>query len=198
MDYTTLLVYNTKSTCWADKTSQPTDQKSEIFGIEVAIVNTVENKIIEHESILIKPKTSKISAYCENIYKIPQNEINKNGIPFEQAYRRLRVHYTSRDRISAAWNARERQDLTKQCEAAGLESLFVNPFHSIQGLYSLMLGADTETNEHMLGNALKRLDIKPSVNVAYDIACIFVKMAKGLRPAVKTRIFVNSSDNKCA
>jgi len=189
MDFSTLLVLDCKTTLWENTKDQPVGQSVEIICIDVALVNTTKNEVIEHEIIYVKPPKSKISPFCYGAFGISQAKLDADGIPFEQAYRRLRVHYMSRDRLWGSWGRCEKYALDKQCKALELEPLFITNHLDIQHLYSLMTGSKNETNCITLADAATALELKTTINCAYDTAHVYMRMAKGLRPT-KTRIVV--------
>lgn len=197
MDYSTLLFIDCKITCWDDKKTQPAGQVSEIISIDVAIVNTIENKISETDIILVKPTHSKVSAACERKFGIKQYMLDNAGVSFEEAYRKLRIHYMSRDRMWAAWNRADKEILENQYKLFNnLEPLFVSKLQTIQHLYCMMSGTNIDSPNAYLSKALQTMEIPVVSNNAVNVANIFIKMAKGLRPALKPRIIVNSRLNQ--
>jgi len=194
MDFSTLLVLDCKTTIWENAKDQPAGQTNEIICVDVALVDTNKNEIVEHEIIYVKPKKSRVSLYCERLFGIPQYKLDANGISFDEAYRKLRVHYMSRDRLWASWGKYEKYTLDKQCKSLELDPLFTSTHLDIQHLYSLMMGAPADVIT--LGEAIKQCDAKMTDNCAYDAASIYMRMAKGLRPTVKTRIVVPTHLNR--
>ncbi len=192
MDFSTLLVIDCKTTLWETAKEQPAGQTNDIICLDIALIDTVQNEIIEHEIIYVKPKKSKVSRFCESLFGIPQYKLDADGIAFEEAYRKLRVHYMSRDRFWASWGHYEKYVLDKQCKALELEPLFTTHCQDIKHLYGLMTGTRDESGI-MLNDAIKQCDLKLTENSAYNAASIFTRMAKGLRPIIKTRIVVPSS-----
>ncbi len=192
MDFTTLLVLDCKTTLWETTKEQPAGQTNDIICLDIALVDTTQNEVIEHEILFVKPKKSKVSRFCENLFGIPQSKLDADGISFEEAYRKLRVHYMSRDRLWASWGHYEKYVLDKQCKALELEPLFTTSCLDIKHLYGLMMGAES-SDCVMLNDAIKQCDLKLTENSAYNAASIFTRMARGLRPIVKTRIVVPTS-----
>jgi inhibitor of KinA sporulation pathway (predicted exonuclease) len=187
MDYSTLLFVDCKATIWEKE--PPSGQTSELIGIDLAVVDTVKNQVIEHESVLIKTRKSKISNYCEKVFGINQSALDTNGITFHEAYRKIRIHYMSRDRVWASWGAFDKWAIEKQCKISDLESLFQHPHSNMQHMFCIMTGVVTDPS---LDEALKYCDLSSTENRAYDCAQLFIRMAKGLRGPVKTRIVVPS------
>ena len=185
MDYSTLLFLDCKATVWEKE--PPNGQTSEIIGLDVAIVDTTKNQIVEQESMLVKTRKSKVSSFCERVFGIKQSKLDADGITFHEAYRRVRIHYMSRDRIWASWGVYDKYAIEKQCKSLDLESLFANPHTDVERLFYTMTGM---SNSPSLDEALKYCEISPSGNGAVDVANIFMRMAKGLRPPVKSRVVV--------
>lgn len=192
MDYSTLFILDCKTTVWEHKSHQPAGQVSEIINIDVAVVDTVKNQITEHEKIYIKPVKSKVSEYCEKSFGIKQSQLDEDGLSFQEAYRRLRIYYMSKDRLWASWGNYERIILDKQCKSFELETLLSYQGHDIQHLFCLMTGNESPT----INYALTYTETAPNSNTAVNIANIFIKMAKGLRPVVKNRIVVPAQFNR--
>lgn len=196
MDFSTLLILDCKTALWENSKETPAGQTNEITCIDIAVVDTAKNEIVDHEIIYVKPKKAKISAYCEKIFSLSQAKIDADGVPFEQAYRRLRVHYMSRDRLWGSWGRYEKYSLDKQCKWSELENLFTTSHLDVQHLYALMIGLNNESNCITIEEALKHTDIRSTDNNAYNTASVYMRMAKGLRPTVKTRIVVPAHQYK--
>ena len=188
MDYSTLLIVDCKTTAWEGK--PPFGQTTELISLDVALIDTNKNQIVEQETTLIRPKKSKISAHCEKLFGISQKEIDEDGIEFSEVYRKLRIHYMSRDRLWASWNLYDKHAFGEQCKTLSLESLFIYPHLSIQHLYSMMIGHPAGTDEISIDRAMQNCELQMTDNDAANVASIYMRMAKGLRPATKTRIVV--------
>ena len=196
MDFSTFLVLDVKTTLWETDKDKPAGQNNEIIGVDVAVIDSVKNEVIEHEVIFVKPKKAKISAYCQKIYNISQTKLDTDGVSFEQAYRRLRIHYMSRDRLWGSWGRYDKYSLDKQCKLLNIEPLFVSSHIDIQHLYCLMTGSNDDTGGVAIHQALKNVELKHTDNDAYNVASLYMRMAKGLRPTVKTRIVVPAHQYK--
>lgn len=184
MDYTNLLVLDCKTTMWENAADKPAGQSVEIINIDLAVVDTVKNQIIEREEIFIKPKTSKISAFCEKVFGIKQSKLDICGISFQEAYRRLRIYYTSRDKIWVSWDSYEKYHLDREAKNLGLESLFAQPHYGLQDLFKIMTGTN---NSISVSDAAKMIEMPLNDNVAVNIANIYLKMARGCRAPIRTK-----------
>lgn len=186
-DYSTLVFLDCKTTIWGKASDQPPGQTIDIIAIDIATVDTANNKIVEEEKIFVKPEKSKVSQYCEEMFKISQSTLDNKGIPFIEAYRKLKIHYMLQDRLWAGWGTYEKYALDKQCRALKLDGLLSRPHHNIQHLYCLMTGQKIEPS---IGEALQEIGIKYHNNDAVDIANIYLKMSKGLKSSGKVRISI--------
>lgn len=194
LNFSTLLILDSKTTLWEKPGDQPPGQSNEIIAIDVVLLDTDKLKILEKSQIFIKPKQSKVSNYCETVFGIKQSTIDEQGIPFQEAYRKLRVDFFSKENFWAAWNSFERYILERQCKAEGLEFLCSNQFLNIQYLFRIMTGLSEQPT---LEKALAYTGLTNCENNAESIAYIFMRMCKGLRPAIiptmKQRIGFSSS-----
>jgi inhibitor of KinA sporulation pathway (predicted exonuclease) len=189
MDYTTLLFLDCRSTAWEKPADQPAGQHTEITRVDIAVVDTRKNQITEQEIFYVKPAKSTISAYCERLFGVKQSTVDAKGVPFEELYRYLRIHHMSRDRFWAGWGTYDKYVIDKQCKLLGLENLFTQLHHNVQHMFALMSGDKEATPD--LEDALKYCEIASTDNYAFDIANIYTRMAKGLRPSpTKTRLVV--------
>lgn len=190
VDYTSLLFVDCKTTVWEKPADQPAGQSNELIGLDIAMVDTTKNQIVEQETILIRPKKSKIGSYCYKLFGITQSQIDEDGVAFGDIYRKMLVHYMSRDKLWGSWGIYERYALDKQCKALELETLFTKTHHNIQHLYSVMMGVSGDKEPATIDQAMKSCELPLSDNAAVNVAAIYLRMAKGLRPQTKTRIVV--------
>jgi inhibitor of KinA sporulation pathway (predicted exonuclease) len=191
MDFTSLLIVDILTAVWEKPADMPAGQANDIIAADIVLVDTEKNQIIEKDSYLVKPKTSKISTHCEKLYGISQTHLDTLGVSFEEVYRRLRVHYMSRDRIWGSWGNLEKYALDKQCRQFELECLFTQTHLDIQRLYSIMTGFRGEYVSCI--QALEKSFIESTSNRAVNIANIYMRMAKGLRQQPKSRIISPSN-----
>jgi len=195
MDYTNLLIIDCKTTLWEKPADMPAGQNTEIICVDIALVDTNKNQITDKEVVLVRPKQSKVSDYCEQLFGIKQSQLDACGVPFEEIYRKLRINYMSKDRLVANWGSYEKYAFDKQCRISGLENLFCYQFLNIQHLYSLMMGFCEKDAPAALSTALKNSGITSTGNVAADVAGIYMLMAKGLRPAQKNKNILGTKFN---
>lgn len=175
-DFSELLVLDSKFTTWENSESKPANQVNQTIKISIAHLDTAKAQIKEQEEIFILPSKSKVSKYCEEKTGISQAYLEKHGVPFEKAWRKLRIHYMSKDRLTAAYGASHRKILERDCKIAKLENLFSHPHYDIEDLYHLMVGSNSYIE---LSEAVRNCGLKWNVsNQAANVANLFLKMSK--------------------
>lgn len=174
-DYTSLLVIDCKTTLHEKKASN--DPPNEIIRLDVALVDTDKNIITEHEIIHVKPVKNKITDYCVKCFGVTQRDVDTNGVSFSEVYRKMRIHYMLKDRQVASWTSYDTHSFNVQCKLSGLE-VMLNPGNiNLSRLFALMT-ATGESQEQ----ALKYTETSITENSAYNVATIYCRMARGLRP----------------
>lgn len=186
MDYSSLLFLDCRMTL---SDGQNNKFVNEVIRLDVALVDTAKNTVAEQEIIYVKPEKTKITANCIKHFGISQAQIDTMGVPFSEAYRRLRVHHMSRDRLWSDWGSLTRMILDKQCRSLNMESLFNQQYFNLRHIFSLMVGAPNEAN---LNDAVKYCSTPSFENRAVAVAHIYLQTAKGLKPP----FIKNATSNK--
>ncbi len=175
--YSRLVVLDCKSTVWEKPADQPPGQSNEIIEVDVAVIDTAKHSIIEDEVIFVKPKRSKVSKFCEAVFNVSQGTLDKEGIAFKEAARRLRVHYFSKKSMWCSWSEYERNVLDKQCRSDKVEDLLSHQHLNLGYLFCLMTGLEEAPS---LDQALEYCNLSPNANDAINTANLFLRMAGGL------------------
>ena len=115
-------IVDIESTCW-DINAQPINEISEIIEIGITVVDNIKLEILSTDSILIKPKKSKVSEFCRSLTTITQEDVD-NGLTFEEACNILKTKYKSKDRTWVSWGDYDR----KMFEKMSKEYLTQYPF----------------------------------------------------------------------
>lgn len=189
IDYSSFLILDCKTTVWETSSDQPTGQIHEIINVDIALVDTGKQQIVDQERIIVKPHRSKISPFCEKVYGFSQEDVDSRGVSFEEAYRRIRIHYMSPDRLWGTWEPYDKYILEKQCKSSKLDFLFNHSNLNIQHLFALFTSVTREDgNPPQLHDALRFTNIGVHKNDAVNAANLFLCMTKGLRPNSKLKI----------
>ena len=184
MDYTQVLVADTRTTMWEQSSDKPVGERVEIICIDLALIDTEKQEIIEREKLIIKPVKSTISRYCQDWNKISQKMVDDHGISFEEAYRRLRVHFMSQDRFWATWGSSAMFNINSECRSRKLEGLNVYPCMDINHLFTLFSGKIIDGRPPHIADAFKHCAMdNVDSNNAVNIARIMLRMGWGCKPA---------------
>lgn len=114
----TILVVDLEATCW--DTFPPAGMVSEIIEIglcELTRKNDTNTwEIGRSEGILIKPIKSKVSDFCTSLTTLTQKQLDKEGMDFFYACKRLEEVYNSHRVGWASWGDYDRLMFERQCK----------------------------------------------------------------------------------
>lgn len=132
-----LLVIDLEATCW-DTPEEQAANTSEIIEVGVCVLNTLTGEITRPAGMIIKPRQSKISPYCEKLTTITQAMVD-DGMSFERAMKILKIEYGSRRRMMAAYGNYDQTMLTRQCNNYLIDPPFGPTYLNISALATLKL-----------------------------------------------------------
>lgn len=150
-----MLVVDLESTCW--EKNPPEGQVSEIIEVGLATLDLKELKLVEKRSILVKPLTSTVSSFCEELTTITQSMLDEEGVTLAEACRILKKEYRSKDRLWASWGDYDRRQFERDCKAKGIGYPFGPTHLNAKSMYALLSGL---TNEVGMARALEDLGIE--------------------------------------
>ena len=148
------LVIDFEATCWMGP--PPEGMHNEIIEIGIAGVNYKTKEIEFKESIIIKPLSSEISAFCTKLTTIDQELIDREGVTFEEACRKLRDKFKSKDRIWLSWGEYDKNQIQKDCDLRGVENPFGRTHFNLKPLFSFAFGIHKDLS---VSSALEHLKI---------------------------------------
>lgn len=138
-----VLVIDVESTCWEAPEAPGPNEISEIIEIGIAVVNIKDNKIIDNDSIIIKPKTSKVSKFCTQLTTLTQ-EVVDQGMTYEAALAILRDRFNSENRTFISWGDYDRKMFERNCKSFDVKYPF-GPHHmNLKNSFTLLHGLDRE------------------------------------------------------
>lgn len=187
IDYSQFLIIDTKNTCWKNLVDKKQGERPEIFALDIALIDTEKQTVIEQDSFLIETKNSNISPYCEMLYGISNRKLEEEGVSFEEAYRRLKIHYMSNDRIWGFWGNYSQYYLNAACKERKLDFLFDLPPVEIGFLFSIFSGKCSEesagSSPITIEDAYEHcgLTYNPKNNAAAEVAKLVLRMGWGLK-----------------
>lgn len=134
-----ILVIDIESTCW----QKDTKQESEI--IEIGLCELVRTgtgwELGRTESIAIRPVFSTVSAFCTHLTGWTEKELRAKGVSHEEAIRKLKHEYKSKDSIIACWGKYDDkmfQKMAKMHPKTGYP--FNNDYLNVKALYGAKHG----------------------------------------------------------
>jgi inhibitor of KinA sporulation pathway (predicted exonuclease) len=143
-----LCIIDIESTCWnrdlslADGAIQG-DPPNEIIEIGIAEINLKNEQIIQHPSIIVKPRFTKISKFCTELTGWTQEAIDEKGVDILDALVIFDDKFgTTCNCIWGSWGEYDRYKLSSLTGRPGLFYLYGiksedNPFDKFRAHYNL-------------------------------------------------------------
>jgi len=179
-----IVVIDIEATCWEPREEQG-DQPSEIIEIGVCVLDTKLLDISRKRSYIVKPKLSKISAFCTQLTGHTPKSM-KGGIPFGDACNKLAKEYGTKNRVWASWGDSDRLHFRKECAEKGAEYPFGEAHINLSDLFVLSMG---ESKRVKVSNALDMFGMKfegkphRGDDDAYNTARVFGRLLERARYA---------------
>lgn len=151
-----VLVLDVESTCWEPPEVQPTNEISEVIEIGIAVVNIKELKIVENESIIIRPQKSKISKFCTKLTTLTQDYVDQ-GTTFQAAMEILHKNYKSNERVFISWGDYDRNMFQQNCNDYGVKYPFGPRHTNFRNMFTMLHGLGREPG---MDQALELLGMK--------------------------------------
>jgi inhibitor of KinA sporulation pathway (predicted exonuclease) len=150
-----ILVIDLEATCW--RGNPPEGMYNEIIEFGIATVDFKTKKILETDSIIVKPRFSEISAFCTELTTLTQSFIDEHGISFEEACEKLRTKYKSEKRIWASWGKYDLNQIEKDCALHKVKFPMGRDHYNLKPLFSFKHGLGTDLG---VDTALKHLGLE--------------------------------------
>jgi inhibitor of KinA sporulation pathway (predicted exonuclease) len=102
----------------------PADERQEIIEIGLTTVDLRKLEIVAVRSIPVKPTMSSISPFCTELTGWTEAALNKQGVDFEEAVRRVVEKHGAKNRLLVSDSAGDRKFFDWQCAMFGKPSPF--------------------------------------------------------------------------
>ena len=139
-----VFVLDLEATCWQDpitgSKNPPEGQEKEIIEIGFCLLRAKDKSLTRPQRLLIKPTKTEGSKFCTDLTAIPSTMLKRQGMPFEEACRRLIVKQGSSSRMWASWGDGDLSLLMRQCDQNNVTYPFSATHYNAQTLYALMNG----------------------------------------------------------
>ncbi len=154
-NYSEVIVVDLEATCW-NTAEEKAANTSEIIEIGVCVLNVLTGEIRKPAGLIIKPRQSKISPFCQELTSITQAMADE-GISFEDGLGILRSDYGVGNRMMAGYGNYDKVMLARQCTNYGVKPMFGPTYLNISAMVTLKLKANKRVG---LKSALNRLGLK--------------------------------------
>jgi inhibitor of KinA sporulation pathway (predicted exonuclease) len=188
-----ILVIDVAVSAWKEAKDQPPGQKNEVIEIGVVPILLKDLTICEPISILVKPKTCKISPFCTEITTITQEDVNA-GISFQEACGFLIKKLDSKNIPWYSYSVFDKKMFHYQCNEMKCPYPFGAGHTSFDAMFATMMGLEKEVG---LEEAIKMLGfefegthhraVSDSVNAARLVVECF-RRARGAKPKAAQRL----------
>jgi inhibitor of KinA sporulation pathway (predicted exonuclease) len=178
-----VLVIDVESTCWELPEVRGPDEISEIIEIGIAVIDIKKLQIVQNDSIIIQPQSSRVSKFCTKLTTLTQ-EIVDQGMTFQAAMAILRKNYDSEDRTFVSWGDYDRKMFERNCQHYGVKYPFGPRHLNLKNSFAVLHGLDREPG---MDTALDFLGLKldgthhRGVDDARNIGNIFLHTLKKFR-----------------
>src|SRR4051794_35326200 len=105
-------VVDVEATCWTG--APPRGETNEIIEIGVCVLDTTDWSRVQRRSILVRPRRSRVSAFCTELTSLTQEEVD-TGLDFADACALVRDEFRGRFRTWASWGDYDRRQFERQC-----------------------------------------------------------------------------------
>ena len=134
MRYDKIIVIDIESTCWKENNSKDIN---EIIEIGICPVETKSGKVLEPESIIVKPTYSTVSEFCTELTTLTQEDVD-NGMSFSDACSILINKYDTRRYVWGSYGNYDRNQFEIQCERENVEYPFSYSHINVKILFALV------------------------------------------------------------
>lgn len=107
-------VVDVEATCWSGE--RPPGMAHEIIEIGLTVLDVARRERVSRHRILVRPERSTISAFCEELTGLTQDEVD-GGVTFEEACGTLAKDFAAGTRPWASWGDYDRKRFESQCAA---------------------------------------------------------------------------------
>jgi inhibitor of KinA sporulation pathway (predicted exonuclease) len=177
------LCCSVETTCWPSHKDRPPGEKNEVIEIGIVPISLKGLHLGNRTSILVKPITSHVSRFCTSITSITP-ELAATGISFDEASKRMRKDFKSKDTPWISWGGFDAKMLHWQCGDLKVEYPFGAGHIDYAFHFAVMMGLEHEVS---LPKALEILGLKfdgtrhRGGDEAYNIARVVRELYRRVR-----------------
>ena len=124
--------------CWRGKPA------GDIIEIGISTIDLRSAKIKGSLAIIVKPEQDEISDFCTELTTLTPEFVEKEGISFEKACKRLEIEHQTRTRVWASYGDFDRIHFQRMCYRYNLAYPFGRTHINIKNLIALLEGWNKE------------------------------------------------------
>lgn len=147
-----ILIVDLEASCWEN--NPPKGQVSEIIEIGFCLLNIKTGVVSNSNSILVKPQRSTISPFCVDLTGITQDMVDNNGLPFQEACKKLQEEYNVEQYPWASYGLYDLKQVRTQCTESKIQYPFSHVHINVKNFFYKLKKLDRPVN---MKNALKML-----------------------------------------
>jgi len=174
-----IIVVDLEATCWGPQ--EKPDGPNEVIEVGYALLGKNGGwEVGDNKSILVRPTTTRVSAFCERLTTLTQAEVEK-GVSFKEAVGQL-ARFS--EITFASYGDYDRNQLRKQCDRERVPFPLGQTHLNVKNLAAITRRWDKEVGMH---EALKAFGLEPwgthhrGVDDAANIARILAFILNGPR-----------------
>lgn len=134
-----VIVVDLEATCWRTPEEQAANT-SEIIEVGVCVLDALTGEIRNAQGLIVKPRKSKISPFCEQLTSITQDMVDQ-GMRFERAIKILKQDYGVGRRMMGGYGNYDQRMLVDECHKCGIKPPFHPTYLNISAMATLKLKA---------------------------------------------------------
>jgi len=129
-------VLDTELTCYPDGVF-PVGEKQEIIEFGITTVDLRTLQIVRTISIPVKPTMSTVSAFCTELTGWTAAQLNRQGVTYAEACRRLTSKHGSGSRLLVTDSNGDVTSVKEQCKLMGVEYPFGEDHLNVASLFAM-------------------------------------------------------------
>lgn len=185
-------VIDIEATCW-DDLLPGVKPDHEIIEIGNCQLDTRTNEILTGTSIIVKPTTTEVTAFCTTLTGHTAESLERDGIPFVAAIIALRRRLKTGKFLWASWGDFDKHIFEKQCKREGVNYPFGPTHFNVKALYALLVGRRKQCSvEEAIDELGWKFEGRPhnaqadTNNTARILAWVLSTMRVGVPPHIAT------------
>lgn len=134
-----LNVLDLELSCYPDDVF-PAGERKEIIEFGLTTVDLTKLTILQSFSLPVIPTMSKISPYCTELTGWTEAKLRRQGMPFEEALRRIEKKYGGKNRTVVTDSDKELEAVRAQCQLMGLPCPFGSGYLNVSTVIAVLTG----------------------------------------------------------